>query len=58
MKSTYKFIALQGYALPPTASGHNPATRRMTHFSEHSLGNKISIQIDCPDDINALARFY
>jgi len=38
MKNTYKYIALQGYALSPTASGHNPATRTMTHFSEYSQG--------------------
>jgi len=37
MKNIYKYIALQGYALSPTASGHNPARKRMTHFFEYSL---------------------
>jgi len=36
MKNIYKYLALQGYALPPTASGHNPAKVTLTHFSEHS----------------------
>jgi hypothetical protein len=36
MKNIYKYITLQGYALSPTASGHNPAKAPLTHFSEHS----------------------
>jgi len=37
MKNIYKYIALQGYALSPTASGHNPAKVALTPFSEYSL---------------------
>jgi len=36
MKSTYKYLALQGYALSPTAPGHNLANVALTHFSEYS----------------------